>query len=389
LERLCAWYREQLFEHHLPFWQDYGIDHQDGGFLCEMDVKGYPVATDKLMLYQGRGLWVYASLYKHFGDERHLDVARRTYAFLCRHGRDRDGRWIRAVDRRGVVTRPAGRDGFTDLFIAEGLQAYHEATGDAFAMEMALEATRHAIACFDDSSRPPDAEHVPAAYPGMRTLGQEMVALRVLTQRLAWAADNRLEERASRAVDAVLQRFRNPATGLLDEAVANNYARRSDANTGYVYVGHAVQALWIVMDEALRSGDRPLFTEAAELLRIHIEAGWDEEVGGLVQAVRNTEPAVYNKYFWVQEEALVGTMMIIEHERAEWAAAWFARIRDYVQHAFPSTCAGRKVWKYGGNRDLSVETHPCRREHYHHPRHLILNLLALQRLVDAGSTMSD
>ena len=75
LEQLRDHYRRYLFEEYLPFWDRHGIDHEHGGFMCTLDHDGTRLNDDKSMWYQGRGLWVYSFLYRHFGGEEHLQVA--------------------------------------------------------------------------------------------------------------------------------------------------------------------------------------------------------------------------------------------------------------------------------------------------------------------------
>ena len=103
-------YRHYLFEEYLPFWSQYGIDHQLGGFICALDHDGTCLEDSKNMWYQGRGLWTYSYLYQHFGGEEHLQVARKARDFLLAHGRDQAGDWVTALDRRGGSSRrlPSG-----------------------------------------------------------------------------------------------------------------------------------------------------------------------------------------------------------------------------------------------------------------------------------------
>ena len=80
---------------------------------------------------------------------------------------------------------------------------------------------------------------------------------------------------------------------------------------------------------------------------------------------------------------MIGTLFLIEHTSAPWARDWFSRTWGYVQEKFPLKTHGSPIWMYGGNRKVEFEefkTRPKRVENYHHPRHLMLNLMALERL---------
>src|SRR5689334_7880714 len=67
-------YHRDLFTGWLPFVEKYVIDPEYGGFLCNTDYNGSRVNTDKVPLFEGRGIWVYSYLYSHFGkNPQHLE----------------------------------------------------------------------------------------------------------------------------------------------------------------------------------------------------------------------------------------------------------------------------------------------------------------------------
>ena len=257
-------YHRDLFEDYLPFWDRHGIDHELGGFICALDHDGTRINTDKFMWYQGRGLWVYSHLYNCFGDEAHLEVARRTAEFLLKHGRDDNGEWALNLDRSGNILTPASPRGYEGMFVAEGLQEYARATSNAAMMDLAIDALWRAMERWDDPDCNAEEFYIPLSYPGMRTLGSHMVAIRILTQTLAWVSDPKLEALADRMVDAIINRFWNPEYRLMNEALDHNYDRPADANEDFVYLGHAIEALWMVLFEAMRRKDKELFDTTSE-----------------------------------------------------------------------------------------------------------------------------
>jgi len=85
---------------------------------------------------------------------------------------------------------------------------------------------------------------------------------------------------------------------------------------------------------------------------------------------------------WAQEEVLIGTLLLVE-SGIEWAAEEFSRMYRYVRATYPLTDRGHPMWMYAGNRRMEYASFlamPRRLENYHHPRHLMLNLMALERL---------
>ena len=80
----------------------------------------------------------------------------------------------------------------------------------------------------------------------------------------------------------------------------------------------------------------------------------------------------------------IGTLFIIEHTGAHWAKNWFAKTFKYVQDKFPLKKHGLALWNPWTDRKGTFEEHYPRIENYHHPRHLMLNLLSLKRMIKRG-----
>lgn len=384
LEALRDQYRYDLFEDYVPFWKAHGVDHDLGGFMCAIDHDGTQVNTDKSMWYQGRGLWTHAFLYNHFGDDWHLEVAKKTRDFVVKHGRDENGDWVHGLDKEGNVTAPADKMGYTALFMAEGLQEYAQASGDQESMDLAVESFWRGVKIYDDPDRNVEQGYIPESYPGLRVQGFEMVTIVLLTQMLQKVQDPKLEARLDHAVDAVINRFWNPEYRLNNEALDHNYERPDDGNEDFVYLGHAIETLWMLLHEALRRKDRALFDLVAERMERHIEVAWDDVYDGFFRAMKVNGSFTFDKVLWLQEEVLIGTMILLEHTDLAWPERWFRRTFRYVQDKFPLKQYGYPMWIMGGDRKVTFQPHTSRKGNYHHPRHLMLNLLALERMIEHG-----
>ena len=78
---------------------------------------------------------------------------------------------------------------------------------------------------------------------------------------------------------------------------------------------------------------------------------------------------------------------MIEHTGALWARDWFSRTWNYVQERFSLKKYGSPIWIYAADRQVTYEEfqrRPKRIENFHHPRHLMLNLLSLERMIKRG-----
>ncbi len=140
----------------------------------------------------------------------------------------------------------------------------------------------------------------------------------------------------------------------------------------------------MVLREAQRRRDDRLFRLAAERYRRHIAVAWDDVFGGVFRNLQHVERNVWltDKVLWAQEEVLIGTLLLVE-AGVDWAAAEFSRMYRYVRSTYPLSGRGSPMWMYAGDRRMTYQSFaalPRRLENYHHPRHLMLNLLVADRL---------
>jgi hypothetical protein len=138
---------------------------------------------------------------------------------------------------------------------------------------------------------------------------------------------------------------------------------------------HSVETSWMSMDEALRTGNYDMFTEALALGKDVMEMLWLERNGqqGLVryywpddanpmERARVLEPYVMNEV-WVM--LLLG----MEHSSETWLVDWFDKSFTY------SYKTGKLDWPHG--------------ETLHHPRGLLFCIEILDRMIARDGYKSD
>lgn len=409
LPELRAALQRQLFEEILPFWDRYGIDEEHGGILCALDYDGKRSHEHKVLWFQGRGLWVYSFLYNHFGGDAHfLDVAAGIKDFLLRHALQRDGRWAEVLSREGEVLRPFSGDLEGMYFVAEGLQEYAAATGDAGARDMARDLLKKLFGVFNS----PDFRYRGADFPylwgserAVRPQGLWFLTLNVATQMLVRWPDRELEAIADAGVDAILNRHYHPEIGLNTEVLYHDFTRPPEEEKK-VRFGHCVEALWMLMDEADRRGDAALWATCVERVRRHLNAGWDHVYGGLIQWANvdhggyewppETPPGTnlelhftgefeYMKTLWGLNESMIATLKVLERRPSGWAEEYFEACYRLVQEKFCQRSRGFSAGYMGfADRRMTAQAHVNRQDNYHLPRQLMLNLLSLDRLLTAN-----
>jgi len=396
LDQLIKQYRYDLFDDFMPFLEKYVVDHEYGGFMCRTDRDGTNLDTNKRAWFEGRGIWVYSFLYRNVkNDPKYLEIARKSVDFVLNIKPSGEDFWPASFSREGT---PLTTDKifYGDIFIANGLQEYSRASGEEHYWKMAKDILIKCMNIYDNrldycsipKSEPKDKPEVPGVVRP-RILGHWMVLLRLTTQMLEMKNDPEIEAINSRSVEAVMNYHYNPTYGLINEHINHDLTRIENDN-GESVTGHAPETLWMVLFEAARRKDRQLFDKAAEHFRRHIEVLWDDVYGGLMGGLTNVDRNEWTtgKYLWLQEEILVGTLFVIEHTGAQWAKDWFSRMFTYVHDKFPLKQYGFPIWILYADRKVTFVEHTTRVGNFHHPRHLMLNLLCLERMKERNGRVS-
>jgi N-acylglucosamine 2-epimerase len=355
LRQLAKQYEYDIFKDFFPFLDKHVVDHKLGGFMTNVDRDGTLLKTTKNTWYCGRGIWAYSFFYNNFKKkQRYLDIAEKSV-----------------------------------LFIANALAEFSKAAGDSSYWDKAKDIVLKCVRIFDRPDYAPNAAQVylgkdAPSLPGARIMGVSMLLLNVTQQMLAHRDDPELAAVNERAVRSIMDKHYNPEYGLLNEVLNHDYSRPDNIYRHLVYTGHAIETMWMMLCEAHRRRDRELFRRAEAIFKRHIEIAWDAVFGGFFRGLKDVYANLWilDKPLWTQEEALIGTLFVIEHTGAAWAEEWFARTFAFVQDKFSLRKRGLSLYDDWPDRLVTFVPHHTRVEIFHHPRHLMLNLLGLRRLLE-------
>ncbi len=89
-------------------------------------------------------------------------------------------------------------------------------------------------------------------------------------------------------------------------------------------------------------------------------------------------------------EDLNGQLCIIEHTGAQWAKDWFDKLYTWTVANFLLKQYGFSLWQdYTGRKAMFVKSEKGRRaENLHHPHHLMLSILAVERIMKRKGEIS-
>jgi N-acylglucosamine 2-epimerase len=332
-------YRSLLLDNIAPFWLKRGIDWEHGGVLSCMKDDGTIVSGDKYIWSQGRSVWTFAALYNRVEKRKEfLAAAENSVKFLLAHGRDKDGKWVYHTDREGrVIEGPISID--SDAFMVYGFSEYYRATGDKKVLSVALEAfdyIRHRI------EEPDFQEIAPYTLPlGWKDHGTPMGMIEVTNELFLTTGDQSLEQQIDIYIDRVMNHFVRPEKKALLEYMTSDYRELPPPAGTFVMPGHAIEDMWFILHVARRRGDRDLIQRAAQVMRWHLEMGWDPKYGGLYLSrdIEGGKPYLAHsekKIWWPHVEALYGTLLAHELTGESWCLEWYEKVAEWAWSHFPA-----------------------------------------------------
>jgi len=380
--KLLRLYQELLLDGIVPFWAKHGIDADHGGVLSCMTEDGKRISTDKYIWSQARWVWVCSALYNRIEKRpEFLAWARATIDFLLRHGRDEQGRWVYSTTREGKIIEGATSI-YSDCFVIYGLSEFCRATRDA----KLLDTARKTFASVRERIEAPDfAETAPyKLLPNRRNHGVPMILTGVVSELAKTCNDEAIAAAADDYSGRVMRHFVRPERKCLLEFLDRNYHEVSPPEGTFVMPGHAIESMWFVTHHALSRNDQKTIRDAVEVMRWHLEKGWDQEYGGLflgidVEGHPPILPHSDAKIWWPHTETLYAMLLAHELTGERWCEEWYDRVHEWSFHHFamPDVGEWRQRLDRKGSPITNVVALPVK-DPFHLPRTLILGIQLLR-----------
>ena len=371
---LANQYRDALLRDVMPFWLQHGIDHEHGGYLTCLNRDGSVLDTDKSVWFQGRGAWMFATLYQTV--EPHapwLEAARSGIEFLRRHCAAPDGKLYFSVTRDGQPLRMR-RYVYSESFAAIANAAYAHATGDARAAEDAVKFfTTYLDHSFTPGRMPPKVEPTRLTR-GIGPLMIGIVTAQELREHLGdlTVSGRSCSEWIDHCIAQIERYFMKPDLEVVMETVGANGEVLDHFEGRQLNPGHALEAAWFIMPEGKLRGDPRLVQTGLTILDWMWRRGWDEEYGGIFyfRDLRHLPVQEYwhdMKFWWPHCEAIIATLLAWTLTGEARYAAWHQQVHDWSFRHFPDPEHGE--WYGYLHRDGSLSV-PLKGNLWKGPFHL-------------------
>ena len=336
-------YRDSLLLDVLPFWQRHSLDHEQGGFFTCLDQTGRVYDTDKFIWLQARQVWTFSMLYNRLEPRPDwLATAQHGADFLQKHGQTADGSWYFSLTRAGQpLVQPYNI--FSDCFATMAFGQLSIATGRDDYAQLAEDTFRQILARRDNPKG-----RWNKAVAGTRPL--KNFALPMILCNLSLEIEHLLdrglvEQTIEACIHEVMDVFYDANLGLIRENVTPD-GHISDSFEGRLLnPGHAIEAMWFIMDLATRRNDQPLLEEAVKVTLDTLAYAWDEQHGGLFYFLdANGHPPQQlewdQKLWWVHVETLITLLKGYAKTGNPACWTWFERVHAYTWQHFPDPTNG-------------------------------------------------
>lgn len=333
--------RGELFESVVPFWTNFGLDAEHGGYHDHLDRDGARFDDKKHVGLQAQALWFWSRLAADF--ERRPEWLAAAHAganFLREKARRADGRVYATLTRDGraesMVAGPRN-----ELFVATALAEYARATGERGDLDVAQAALESALS-FARDAQSFDPVRFPSAVPASE-LDTVTLALDALdSYTLAAPGTAREHESFWRARLALHER---PEFDLMLENVALDGRVLEGPEGRLVCPGRWLVAARQLFERAAAAGDSNGVELALGAMESALDFGWDGDDGGLYLYLdRNGFSPVQiewsRKLAWVHGAALVATLSAYAATRAPRWLERFEQVADYTLMHFPDSAYG-------------------------------------------------
>ena len=182
-----------------------------------------------------------------------------------------------------------------------------------------------------------------------------------------------------------MQHFVHPERRCLLEFLDRDYREVPAPEGTFVMPGHAIESMWFTIHRAMDRGDHRTIRAAVEVIRWHLEKGWDPEYGGLFLGIDAEGhppffPHADAKIWWPHTEALYALLLAREVTGESWCEEWYEKVHawSFAHFAMPGEGEWRQRLDRTGNPTMTVVALPVK-DPFHLPRAAILSIELLER----------
>lgn len=335
--KLALQYKSELLDKVVPFWLEKSQDKEFGGYFTCLNRDGSVFDTDKFIWLQGREVWMFATLYNKVEKRPEwLECAIQGAEFLKKHGHDGNLNWYFSLDREGnPLVEPYNIFSYTFAVIAFGQLSI--ATGNQEYADIAKKTFDIVLSKVDNPKG--KWNKAAAGARSLKSFALPMILCNVALEIEPLLSPYFLEKTIETCIHEVMDVFYRPELGLIVEHLGTNGELVDCFEGRQLNPGHAIEAMWFIMDLGKRLGRQDLIERAVDIALKEVNYGWDKTYGGIFYFMdRLGHPCQQlewdQKLWWVHIETLITMIKGYQLTGNRECLAWFEKVHDYVWSHF-------------------------------------------------------
>jgi len=340
LSKYADLYKTELLDSVVPFWLNHSKDEEFGGYFTCLTRKGEVFDTDKFLWLQGREVWLFSMLYNKIEKKQEwLDMALHGAGFLQKYGTDKQGNWYFSLTREGKpLVQPYNI--FSDCFAAMAYSELYKATANVEFKQIAINTFLN-ILKRQNNPKGPYNKLFPETRP-LKNFSLPMILANLSLILEDLLGTEKVDEMAETLVKEVMEVFYDKTSGLILENVTPDGSFSDSFEGRLLNPGHTNEAMWFMMDLAVRFNNKNLIEKCVEILIRTTENGWDKKHGGIFYFLdlKGYPPQQLEwdqKLWWVHIETLVAMARAYKCTGNESCKNWFETIHEYTWAHFKDT----------------------------------------------------
>ncbi len=353
MKQYAALYKSELLNEIIPFWETYSPDKEHGGYFTCITDTNTVFDTDKFIWLQARQAWMFSKLHQTVApNTAWKEMAQLGIDFLEKNGRDLKGNWYFALNAQGKPLVQAYNI-FSDCFAAMAFGAFYQINGQERYATIAKDTFRH-ILNRKDNPKGVYNKIVPGTR-NLRNFALPMILCNLALELEHLVGAKEVDTITDTIIDLIMNRFYQKESGLVLENISDNGQFVDSFEGRLLNPGHAIEAMWFIMNLGMRKKDLKLVAAAEKIMYQQLEHGWDKEYGGIFYFMdsKGHPPQQLEwdqKLWWVHLETLVALAKTYAFNGSPKAKEWFIKVHTYTWAHFRDQKNGGEWYGYLNRR---------------------------------------
>lgn len=332
-KNLANQYKTELLGKVIPFWEKHSPDKEFGGFFTCLDREGNVFDTDKFIWLQARQVWMFSKLYNEVEkNENWLKLALNGADFLKKYAHDENLNWYFSLTREGIpLVEPYNI--FSDCFATMAFGQLYKATGNDEYGQIA-KTTFENILKRSENPKGKFNKLVSGTRP-LKGFSLPMILCNLSLEIEHLLPEKLVNETIEKVLHEVMEVFYQPDSGLILENVKPDGSFSDSFEGRLLNPGHAIEAMWFIMDLSVRLKRPELAEKAIEIMLRTLKYGWDEKYGGIFYFldIKGFPPQQLEwdqKLWWVHIETLISLIKGYSLTGNQECLEWFEKVHEYT-----------------------------------------------------------